>query len=102
MQKEKIGNIIKIGISHIPIVLMKFCHWGHFMRKPSFLQMQKSKSDQLSLTALCQADLSAFVFHYLDNMSFVVRKPVFGVSTRSDTNRAIQPQKMARGLKFRI
>ena len=25
-----------------------------------------------------------------------------GVSTKSDTNRAVQPQKMARGLKFRI
>ena len=29
-----------------------------------------------------------------------MRKPVFGV--RSDTNRAVLPQKMARGLKFRI
>ena len=28
-----------------------------------------------------------------------MRKPVFGVS---DTNRAVQSQKMARGLKFRI
>ena len=32
-------------------------------------------------------------------MSLIVRKPVFGVS---DTNRSVQPQKMARGLKFRI
>ena len=33
--------------------------------------------------------------------SLVVRKLVFGVSwARSDTNRAVQPQKMARGLKF--
>ena len=31
-----------------------------------------------------------------------MRKPVFGFLTRSDTNRAVQPQKMARGLKFRI
>ena len=29
-----------------------------------------------------------------------MRKPVFGVSTRSDTNRTVQPQKMARGLNF--
>ena len=35
-------------------------------------------------------------------MSLVVRKPVFGVSAMSDTNRAVQPHKMARGLKFRI
>ena len=31
-----------------------------------------------------------------------MRKPVFGFNTRSDTNRAVQPQKMAEGLKFRI
>ena len=35
-----------------------------------------------------------------------MRKPVFGVSevfpTRSDSNRAVQPLKMARGFKFRI
>ena len=31
-----------------------------------------------------------------------MRKSVFGVLTRSDTNRAVQPQKMARSLKFRI
>ena len=31
-----------------------------------------------------------------------MRKPVFGFPTRSDTNRAVQPQKMDRGLKFRI
>ena len=36
------------------------------------------------------------------NMSLVVRKPVFGFPTRSHTNQAVQPQKMARGLKFRI
>ena len=35
-------------------------------------------------------------------MSLVLRKPVFGVSDQSDTNRAVQPQKMARGLKFRL
>ena len=31
-----------------------------------------------------------------------MRKPVFGVLTRSDKNRAVQLQKMARGLKFWI
>ena len=30
------------------------------------------------------------------------RKPAWGLTTRSDTNRAVQPQKMVRGLKFRI
>ena len=31
-----------------------------------------------------------------------MRKPVLGVSDKSDTNQAVQPQKMARGLKFCI
>ena len=31
-----------------------------------------------------------------------MRKPVFGGMTRSDTNRAVQSQKMVRDLKFRI
>ena len=35
-------------------------------------------------------------------MSRVMGKPVFGFLTRSDTNRAFQPQKIARGLKFQI
>ena len=37
-----------------------------------------------------------------DKMSLVVRKPVLAFPTRSDTNRAVKPHKMARGLKFRI
>ena len=32
----------------------------------------------------------------------VMRKPTFWFPTWSDTNRAVQPHKMARGLKFRI
>ena len=35
-------------------------------------------------------------------MSLVVRKPSSGFPTRYDTNQTVQPQKMARGLKFRI
>ena len=35
-------------------------------------------------------------------MSLVVRKPFSGFPTRSHANQAVQPQKMARGLKFRI
>ena len=35
-------------------------------------------------------------------LSRVVRKQTFWFSTRSDTNQAVQSQKMARGLKFRI
>ena len=35
-------------------------------------------------------------------MSLCVRKPTIWVPTRSDTNQAVQSQKMARGLKFCI
>ena len=35
-------------------------------------------------------------------MSRVMRKPMFWFSTRSDTNWAVQSQKVARCLKFRI
>ena len=37
----------------------------------------------------------------LYHMSCNMRKPVFGV-TGSDTNQAVQPHRMVRGLKFRI
>ena len=57
-----------------------------------------------------------FVVLCLDSMSPVMRKPVIcicktkglrenlssGFPTSSDTNRAVQPLKMARGLKFQI
>ena len=35
-------------------------------------------------------------------VSHVVRKPTFWFLTWSDTNQAVQPQKMARGLNIRI
>ena len=35
-------------------------------------------------------------------LSPVMKKPTFWFLTRSDTNQAVQSQKMARGLKFRI
>ena len=35
-------------------------------------------------------------------MSRVVRKPTMGFPTWSDTNQAVQLQKIAKGLKFRI
>ena len=38
----------------------------------------------------------------LINLSLVVRNRFSGFPTRSHTNRAVQPQKMARGLIFRI
>ena len=36
------------------------------------------------------------------HLSSVMRKPTFWFLTWSDTNQAVQLQKMARGLKFRI
>ena len=40
--------------------------------------------------------------HFGDNLRHVMRKPTFWFPTWSDTNQAIQLQKMARGLKFGI
>ena len=37
-----------------------------------------------------------------NKLSLVVRKPVFGVSDQVRHKPAVQPQEMARGLKFRI
>ena len=39
---------------------------------------------------------------YHSQLSRAMRKPMFWFPTRSDTNQAVQLQKMARGLKFRI
>ena len=41
-------------------------------------------------------------FRWTTKLSPVMRKPTFWFPTWSDTNRAVQLQKMARGLKFRI
>ena len=38
----------------------------------------------------------------VQHLSRVMRKPTMWILTRSDTNQAVQLQKMARGLKFRI
>ena len=52
--------------------------------------------------------ISFWQIHVVSNMLWTYmshdrrKLQVFAVSTRSDTNRAVQPQKMARGLKFRI
>ena len=42
------------------------------------------------------------ISHEDSYMSCVMRKPVFGVSYQVQHKRAVQPQKMARGLKFQI
>ena len=38
----------------------------------------------------------------LVHLSHIMRKPAFRFPTRSDTNQAVQSQKMVRGLKFLI
>ena len=38
----------------------------------------------------------------VSNMSRIMMKPMFWFPTWSDTNQAVQQQKMARGLKFQI
>ena len=37
-----------------------------------------------------------------NNVSSIMRKTVFGFLTSTDTNQAVQPHKMARGLKIQI
>ena len=47
-------------------------------------------------------DMIVFCVCLSFQMSLVVKPGLSGFPTRSDTNRAVQQQKMARGLKFRI
>ena len=42
------------------------------------------------------------VLQVTDNLSCIMKKPTFWFPTWSDTNQAVQLQKMTRGLKFRI
>ena len=49
-----------------------------------------------------EAEVNSLFVHTQLQLSLVVRKQVLGVPTRSDTNRAVQLQKIARGLKFPI
>ena len=58
---------------------------GHLKHMTLFLLLKRKKK----------------LFSFLQ-MSRVMRKPTFWFSTRSDTNQAVQLQKIARGLKFWI
>ena len=57
----------------------------------------------ITVQQLQQCYTAVILVRFLSSyMSCVARKSVFMVSNhRSDTNRSVQPQKMARGLKFR-
>ena len=56
----------------------------------------------LSFDSITEARFQVKETNTYRTMSLVVRKPVFRVLTRSDTNQAVQPHKMARGWKFCI
>ena len=57
----------------------------------------------LTLKQVCKTFTAGGQFFALHvYMSRVMRKPTFWFPTWSDTNQAVQLQKMARGLKFRI
>ena len=58
-------------------------------------------SDEIGTDLTCMF-LSRYLLKAASQMSLVVRKPVFGVSDQLRPNRAVQRQKTARGLKFRI
>ena len=74
------------------------CH-KTFMLRPACTALQHYESQEISIFRLSR-QLTVLVS--IEHMSLVVRKLVFGFPTRSDTNRAVRPQKIARGLKFRI
>ena len=70
-----------------------------------FLHFRTDRFGQTAQTQirLLLEELSDLGFHcLLFHLSRVVRKPTFSFPTWSDTNQAVQLQKMARGLKFRI
>ena len=49
-----------------------------------------------------QDKMNACPVNIIAHMSQDARKPVFGFPTKFDTNLAVQPQKMLKGLKFRF
>ena len=69
-------------------------------------QTRRSDGSSLKITSIVTfsgylIEVLVVMFGYF-HMSRVMRKPTFWFPTWSDTNRAVQPQKMARDLKFRI
>ena len=60
----------------------------------------KIKLSHIEQIVFCFCSLVNFQIELLLDLSLVLRKLVLGFQARSVTNRAVQPQKMARGLKF--
>ena len=69
-----------------------------------FINSAISMINELEISRLVseagQAGLSTTCPKNSDKLSLIVRKPVFGVLDQVPHNPAVQPLKMARGLKF--
>ena len=90
-------------------VCVKFCRYFFFFLKNDAVarNFQEKKMDIWTFLLLAGM-LHYFTRHCLisasvrKHLSLCVRKPTICVPTRSNTNRAVQSQKMARGWKFWI
>ena len=65
---------------------------GQTVQTQTRLLLQKRQKQ--TFTKFCETNRN--------EMSLNMRKPTMCILTRYDTNQAVQPLKMARGLKFRI
>ena len=66
-----------------------------FVNIASHVQQAPDSSHKVNIASTAKIDT-------YQHMSGIMRKPTFWFPTWSDTNQAVQSQKMARGLKFRI
>ena len=62
----------------------------------------KKTTSKISVSKEQTTSVKGRLSYDLKQMSRVMRKPTFWFLTWSDTNQAVQLQKIARGLKFRI
>ena len=70
---------------------------GRKLQRPALTHHMSFTNELLHDKSNCYCDLKSSA-----HLSRDVRKPTFWFPTWSDTNQAVQLQKMARGLKFRI
>ena len=63
---------------------------------------QQQGVQYFKVVVVCSFFAESILFAFMLLYERVMRKPTFWFPTWSDTNRAVQLQKMARGLKFRI
>ena len=84
---------------YIRIILKSISLKSVGQSKPNFI-FTRTRSLMLLKIAIKHKGLKVFTVYI--KLSRVMRKPTFWFLTWSDTNQAVQLQKMARGLKFRI